>query len=55
VKLKRLFEYAFLAFMAVAVLGETRDFTLALGVLLPAWWLHEKNREIDDHADRPSD
>lgn len=40
------FEYACMAFMGVAILGATGKYTIALGVLIPGLWMHEKNKRI---------
>lgn len=48
VRLDRLFEYAWTIFFGVAVLGAVGRYSLAVGVLLPCFWLYQRNRRIDE-------
>ena len=47
VRLDRLFEYAFTTFLGIAILGASGKYSLAAGVLLPGFWLYQRNRRID--------
>lgn len=40
------FECAFMIFMGLAVLGETKSYSLALGVALPIYWLNRKAKRV---------
>ena len=43
----RVLEYVYLVFLGLAILGATKDYSLAVGVLPVAWVFWEKNRDID--------
>lgn len=46
----RLIEYGYTLCMGIAVVGATGgNYMLALGVLLPCAWMHQKNRIIDKY------
>jgi hypothetical protein len=45
-QIDRLCEYAFVAFLGVAILGATDSYSLAAGVLLPMYWMRERSRRI---------
>ena len=40
------FEHAFMVFMGIALLGASGKWSVALGVALPIYWMHEKNKRI---------
>lgn len=48
VRLDRVFEYGWTVFFGLAVLGAAGRYSLAVGVLLPCFWLYQRNRRIDE-------
>ena len=43
----RIFEYAFVIFLAISALGATGSYGIPAGILALGFWIRAKNRQID--------